>query len=72
MDDSEPTPFTYAYALTGAARFSLRVQFKLDRWDEYDLTFASGRTGQFVRREFDKHALKDTDSGPFTVAPNVQ
>jgi hypothetical protein len=60
--------FTYTYQTTGANTFSLRVQFKPDRWDEYDLTFSSATTGPAVRREFKNSALNRTDGGPFSIA----
>jgi hypothetical protein len=67
-DDSAPSSFTYTYTSTGAGAFSLRVQFKADRWDEYDLTFTDGAHGTFVRREFQDGVLKDTDRATFIVA----
>jgi len=69
FDDSAPTQFTFTYTSTGASTVSLIVRFKADKWDEYDLTFTSSTGGTFVRREFDRNALKDTDSGPFTISP---
>lgn len=67
FDDSAPTQFTYTYTVTGALAAKLVLRFKTDKWDEYDLTFAdASNSGTFVRREFDKNALKDTDSGVFT------
>lgn len=63
--DSDATPFTYTYEKTGPAAARLTVRFKADKWDEYDLTFAGGNRGTFVRREYDKSQLKDTDSGTF-------
>lgn len=72
LDDSAPTQFTYTFSSTGANTASLVVQFKADKWDEYDLTFADGtNTGTFVRREFDKNALKDTDTGNFAGSPTA-
>lgn len=71
FDDSAPSQFTYTYTATGENTVSLVLRFKPDKWDEYDLTFTSGTGGTFVRREFDKNVLKDTDSGPFTIAPTL-
>ncbi len=55
--------FSYTYTPTGTTA-SLRLQFKTDKWDEYDLNYA---TGGYVRREFDKNVLKDTDTGRFNL-----
>lgn len=72
FDDSDPTQFTYAYTVTGTNTARLVLTFKTDKWDEYDLTFAaSSNGGTFVRREFDKDELKDTDSGTFSGAPTA-
>lgn len=67
-DNATPNAFTYVYTVTGASTATVRVQFKADRWDEYDWTFTSDGSGVLVRREFDRSALKDTDSGTFTRA----
>jgi hypothetical protein len=61
--DGDNDSYTYTYTPAGAAA-SLRLQFKTDKWDEYDLNYA---TGGYVRREFDKNALKDTDTGFFSL-----
>jgi len=66
--DSDPSPFAYTYEKTGAATARLTVRFKADKWDEYDLTFTAATKGSFVRREYDKSQLKDTDNGTF-MAP---
>ena len=58
------TQFTYTYTPFGSTA-SMRLQYKVDKWDEYDLNYA---TGTFVRREFDKNKLKDTDVGSFSIA----
>ncbi len=65
-DDSAPTDFTWVYTPTGATTAALRVQFKADKWDEYDLTYSDATHGSFLRRQFDRDQLKDTDSGNFT------
>ena len=70
-DDSAPTDFSYTYAATGANAFRMRVQFKVDKWDDYDLSFTDGGHGSFVRRQFDQNVLKDTDVGTFTVSPTA-
>lgn len=72
LDDSAPTDFTYTYASTGVNTFSLVVQFKADKWDEYVLTFTNGTAGNFTRRQFDRSVLKDEDAGPFTIEPTSQ
>ncbi|HYG34963.1 MAG TPA: hypothetical protein VEC99_09275, partial [Clostridia bacterium] len=69
FDDSGPSGFTFTYTASGPNTVRLIVQFKPDRWDDYELVFSGGAQGQFVRRRYDRNALKDTDSGPFTVAP---
>ena len=68
FDDSAPSDFTYEYQATAANTYSLRVQFKPDRWDEYELTFTSPTGGTAVRREFKNSTLNRTDGGPFSVA----
>lgn len=69
LDDSAPSSFTYTYTVKAANQVQMLVRFKSDKWDEYDLVFTDGRAGVFTRRQFDRNALKDTDQGPFTVAP---
>ena len=65
-------PFTYTYTVTGALTARLVLRFKADKWDEYDLTFQAGaNTGTFVRREFDRNVLKDTDTGSFRGGPRT-
>lgn len=54
-----------------ANQVQMLVRFKSDKWDEYDLVFTDGRAGVFTRRQLDKNTLKDTDQGPFTVAPTL-
>lgn len=61
--DGDNDGFTYIYTPSGTTA-TLRLQLKSDRWDEYDLNYA---TGAYVRREFDKNALKDTDTGSFNL-----
>lgn len=68
FDDSAPDVFTFTYGVRSATAFGLRVQFKADRWDEYDLTFVRGNHGTFVRRQFKKGVLSRTSAGAFTVA----
>lgn len=62
--DGDNDPYTYTYTPAGAGA-TLKLQFKTDKWDEYDLDYA---TGGYVRREFDKNALKDTDTGSFSLS----
>jgi hypothetical protein len=66
-DNSNPTDFTYVLTSTGANTATLRVQFKADKWDEYDLTYAGPTAGTFIRRQYDADELKDTDSGSFNA-----
>lgn len=70
VGDTEPNVFTYTYSVTGRSTAALVVRFKADRWDEYDLTFLDGNLGGFVRREFQKNSLKDTDTGIFSGSPS--
>ena len=67
FDDSAPTDFDYTYTTTGTNTFSLHVQFKSDRFDDYDLTFTGGAGGTMVRRQYRNNALVRTDSGTFDV-----
>jgi hypothetical protein len=72
LDDSAPSQFTYTYTVTGMNSATLIVRFKVDKWDDYSLTFVNGtNTGTFVRREYDRNALKDTDTGTFTGTPTT-
>lgn len=71
-DNSNPTDFTYVLTSTGPDTATLRVQFKADKWDEYDLTYASATSGSFARRQYDRDELKDTDGGTFTAKPPAQ
>ncbi len=71
-DDSNPTDFTYVLTSTGPGTATLRVQFKADKWDEYDLTYASATSGSFLRRQYDRNELKDTDTGTFTAKAPAQ
>lgn len=66
-DDDEPNRFTYSYAVTGTNTARLVVNFKPGKYDEYELTFAAGGRGNFVRREFSKDQLKDVDQGSFSA-----
>lgn len=61
--DGDNDGFSYTYTPNGATA-ALKLQFKSDKWDEYDLDYANGT---YVRREFDKNALKDTDTGIFSL-----
>lgn|GEM_PF-1939709 len=64
--DSDTSPFTYTYTLTGARTATLKVTFKSDKWDEYQLTSPDGNNaGTFVMQRFDKGTLKDTRTGLF-------
>jgi hypothetical protein len=47
------------------------VQFKPDRWHEYDLTFINGVQGNYVRREFKNNVFNRSLSGTFSLAPTV-
>ena len=67
FDDSAPSDFTYTYTATGTDTFHVVVTFKPGRWDEYDLTFTSGSTGNMVVRRYEKSSLKRTDGGSFSV-----
>ena len=69
FDDSAPSGFTYTYTVSNVNQVSLIVRFKADKWDEYELTFTGGAGGTFVRREYDKNKLKDTDAAAFNIAP---
>lgn len=71
-DNSNPTDFTYVLTSTGPNTASLRVQFKADKWDEYDLTYGGATSGTFVRRQYDQDELKDTDTGTFTAKAPAQ
>ena len=64
-DNATPNPFTYTYMVKGTNSANVVVQFKLDKWDEYDWTFTGDGSGVFVRREFRDGVLKDTDTGTF-------
>ncbi len=68
FDDSAPSDFIYSYLATGPNTVHMVVQFKADRWDEYDLTFTNGIHGISVRRQFKKGQLDRTTSGTFDVA----
>lgn len=67
-DDSVPTDFTYTFGKTGPTAATLRVQFKAEKWDEYMLTYTDTLHGSFVRKQYDKNSLKDSDAGHFTAA----
>lgn len=58
------TQFTYVFTGSGSTA-TMHLQYKVDKWDDYDLDYA---TGNFVRREYDKNKLKDTDVGTFSIA----
>lgn len=66
-DNSGPTDFTYSLTPTSATTATLHVQFKADKWDDYDLTYTNPTHGTFVRRQYDRNDLRDTDSGGFTA-----
>ncbi len=66
-DDSAPTDFIHVYTKTGSATASLRIQFKSDKWDDYTLTYTDSLHGSFARKQYDRNALKDSDTGHFTA-----
>jgi hypothetical protein len=69
FDDSEPSEFTYVYSVTGSGTATLVLTFKPGKWDEYSLTFnKDSHTGTFIRREFDKNSLKDSEIGSFAAS----
>lgn len=70
-NDDEPNRFTYPIAATGTQTASLVITRKPGRHDEYDLTILDGNLGGFVRREFQKNTLKDTDTGIFSGSPSL-
>lgn len=70
FDDSAPSDFSYTYTPGEASKYNLVVRYKVDRWEEYDLTFTTGIDGTFVRREFKKGKLDRSDAGVFTVTLN--
>lgn len=70
FDDSAPSDFTYTYTAGEPMKFSLVVRYKVDRWDELDLTFANGSEGTYVQRSFKKGKLDRTRSGAFVVTQN--
>ncbi len=72
VSDDEANTFTYTYVSTGDTTAQVVLRFKADRWDEYDLTFTEGNSGTFVRREFKKGVLDDTDTGSFSGAATVK
>jgi hypothetical protein len=65
-DDNEANIFTYTYTQTGVDTAVLLVQFKADKWDEYELTFSNGAQGSFIRKEYKDGELDDTDMGMFS------
>ena len=62
-DPTDVDPFSYVYTPNGASA-TLRVQFKSDKWDDYQLDFTAGT---FSREEFDKNKKKDSDTGTFAL-----
>ena len=63
VDGSDIDPFTLTYTPSGTTA-TARLQFKSDKWDDYTFDFA---TGKFTRTEYDKNALKDSDTGNFAL-----
>ena len=61
--EDSPDLFTFGYT-SGGAEGLLRLTFKPGRYDDYTLDFASGR---FVRKEYDRDVLKDSDFGSFDL-----
>jgi hypothetical protein len=47
------------------------VQFKADKWDEYELTFSNGAQGSFIRKEYKDGELDDTDMGMFSPVDSL-
>lgn len=66
-DDSAPSEFSFTYQATGTNTFGLVVQFKPDRWHEYDLVFDNGAQGTYTRRQYKNNALDRVDTGTFTL-----
>jgi hypothetical protein len=63
---NDEDPFTYTLTDQGGGTAKLVLQYKIDKWDEFLLTFNPAGGGSFTLKEFDKNALKGTDSGTFT------
>lgn len=65
-DDNPAKPFTYTYTL-GASNTASLIVISIDgRRSEFDLTFTSGGSGQFVQRKFRNGVLRGSDSGYFS------
>ena len=64
----DPDGFSYTYSLVGTNGATIVADFGDGKRDEYVLTFTSGASGSFVRREFRKGVLDDTDTGTFSPA----
>jgi hypothetical protein len=66
-DNSSPTSFTYNYTVTGAVTRTLHVQLKVDKWDDYVLTFSDGAHGSFTRQQYKNNQFNRSDAGTLTV-----
>jgi hypothetical protein len=65
-DDSAPSTFNYTYTKTGPTTANLTINFKLGKWDTYEINFTAANSGTFLRREYRNFLLNDTDTGTFT------
>jgi hypothetical protein len=61
--------FTYTYSSTGAFTYTLHVQLKADKWDDYTLNFTDDSHGSFTRNQYRKGVFFDSDANTFTVTP---
>ncbi|HEY0456699.1 MAG TPA: hypothetical protein VGE41_10020 [Verrucomicrobiae bacterium] len=71
FDDSSPSTFTYTYQSTGTNAYTMHVQFKPDRWDDYTMIFTTNSGGTIVRKQYRSSVLNRTDSGNFSIAPTT-
>lgn len=72
VEPGDVDPFLYVYEVTGPAAASAVLTFKLNlKWNEYDFVFLTPTSGTFTVDRFDKGTFKDTKSGTFTIADNV-
>ncbi len=65
-DDNPAKPFAYTYTLGASNTATLVVTFVDGRRSDFDLTFTSGGSGQFVQRKFRNGVLRGSDTGYFS------
>jgi hypothetical protein len=72
FEPGDVDPFSYVYTVTGTDTANIVATFKVDKWDDLDLTFETESTGTYVLQRYDDGLLKDEKRGDFSLDRNTQ